>query len=228
MQNEHGQPIGDALRGWTAPARPARVTLNGHWCQLQPLNVEAHADALHTANLADHAGSSWTYLPYGPFATVDAHRAWVSAMGKGDDPLFFAIIDKSDGQPAGVASYLRITPESGSIEVGHLHYAPRLQRTAAATETMFLMMRYAFDLGYRRYEWKCDALNAPSRVAALRLGFQYEGIFRQATVYRNRNRDTAWFAIIDRDWPALRERYEAWLLPENFDEHVRQIARLSP
>jgi RimJ/RimL family protein N-acetyltransferase len=145
----------------------------------------------------------------------------------GDDPLFFAILDAATGRPVGVASYLRIDPPSGSIEVGHLRFSPRLQRTPASTEAMYLMLARAFGLGYRRYEWKCDALNAPSRAAALRLGLSFEGIFRQATVYKGRNRDHAWFAATDREWPALREAYERWLDPGNFDERGRQRTRLS-
>jgi RimJ/RimL family protein N-acetyltransferase len=144
----------------------------------------------------------------------------------GDDPLFFAIVEAATGQPAGVASYLRIAPDSGSIEVGHIHYAPRLARTPAATEAMVLMMKNAFDLGYRRYEWKCDALNAASCAAARRLGFRYEGLSRQATVSKGRNRDTAWFAVIDADWPALERAFSAWLDPANFDADGRQRTRL--
>ncbi len=145
----------------------------------------------------------------------------------GTDPLFFAIVDERSERPSGVASYLRITPSSGSIEVGHIHLAPRLQRTVAATEAMYLMMTRAFELGYRRYEWKCDALNRASRTAAMRLGFSFEGVFRQATVYKARNRDTAWYAVIDRDWPALRLAFDRWLDPENFDEQGRQRVALS-
>jgi RimJ/RimL family protein N-acetyltransferase len=143
-------------------------------------------------------------------------------MARQDDPLFFAIVDPS-GNPIGMASYLRIAPAAGSIEVGHIHYAPALQRTRASTEAMYLMMRRAFDeLGYRRYEWKCDDLNAASLRAADRLGFVYEGTFRQHTVYKGRSRDTAWYSIIDKDWPAVRRVFEAWLDPENFDERGRQ------
>lgn len=145
----------------------------------------------------------------------------------GDDPLFFAIIDAATSSPTGVASYLRITPAAGSIEVGHLHYSPGLQRTPAGTEAMFLMMQWAFANGYRRYEWKCDSLNAPSRAAAERLGFLFEGIFRQATIYKGRSRDTAWFSIIDAEWPLLRKAFQTWLLPENFGPDGRQQTRLS-
>ncbi|HEX4610372.1 MAG TPA: GNAT family protein, partial [Urbifossiella sp.] len=145
----------------------------------------------------------------------------------GDDPLFFTVIDAADGRPAGIASYLRIAPTAGSIEVGHLQFSPRLRRTPAATEAMYLMMARAFDLGYRRYEWKCDSLNAASRAAAVRLGLSFEGVFRQATVYKGRTRDTAWYAAIDAEWPALREAFRAWLDPANFDAAGRQRVRLS-
>jgi RimJ/RimL family protein N-acetyltransferase len=145
----------------------------------------------------------------------------------GTDPRFYAIIASPEGKAVGVASYLRITPASGSIEVGHLHYSPRLQRSPAATEAMYLLMERAFELGYRRYEWKCDALNAASRAAAQRLGLSFEGVFRQATVYKGRNRDTAWYAAIDAEWPALREAFLEWLDPGNFDGDGRQRTRLS-
>ena len=173
----------------------------------------------------------WTYLPYGPFDSLDTYRAWTEEMSRRSDPLFFAIIDRNSGHPSGrvvgLASYLRIDPAAGSIEVGHLHYSPLLQRTPAATEAMFLMMERAFNLGYRRYEWKCDALNAPSRAAAQRLGFTFEGIFRQAVVVKGRNRDTAWFSIIDAEWPALANAFRRWLDPANFDPQGKQRERLS-
>ena len=145
-----------------------------------------------------------------------------------DDPLFHAVVDRANGRATGVASYLRIEERAGVIEVGHINYAPPLQRTPASTEAMYLMMRRVFDeLGYRRYEWKCDALNAPSRAAARRLGFRFEGIFRQATVYKGRNRDTAWFSVLDSEWPALKAAFERWLSPENFDEDGRQRQSLA-
>lgn len=148
-------------------------------------------------------GSHWTYLPYGPFADVQAYAAWVGACEVSYDPRFFAVCDHQ-GDALGVAAYLRIAAAVGTIEVGHLNFSPRLQRTVPATEVMYLMMEQAFSLGYRRYEWKCDALNGPSRNAALRLGFKFEGVFRQASFYKGRNRDTAWFSIIDTDGPPLR------------------------
>ncbi len=221
--NELGQPIGFPLPGWTARPRPPATAMEGRYCRIERLDPARHAEALHQANLADREGRNWTYLPYGPFADLEHYRAWAEAAAEGEDPLFHAILDAGNGKAAGVASYLRIDPAIGVIEVGHINFSPLLQRTAAATEAMFLMMRRVFDeLSYRRYEWKCDALNAPSRRAAERLGFRFEGIFRQATIYKGRNRDTAWYAIIDRDWPRIREAFERWLRPSNFDGEGRQ------
>ncbi len=225
--NELGQPVGPPLPGWAPPPFPPREPMAGRFCRLEPLDPDRHADALHAANVLDADGRSWTYLAYGPFRTAADHRAWVAEVCRHNDPLFFAILEAGTGQPVGVASYLRIAPASGSIEVGGLHFSPRMQRTPIATEAMYLMMKRAFELGYRRYEWKCDALNAPSRAAAQRLGLSYEGVFRQATLYKGRNRDTAWYAAIDAEWPALRAAFEAWLAPDNFDEQGRQRTRLS-
>jgi RimJ/RimL family protein N-acetyltransferase len=225
--NHLDQPIGASLAGWTAPPSPPREPMDGRHCRLEVLDPERHASLLFTAFAEDREGKNWTYLPYGPFATSESYRTWLEAYCLGDDPLFFAICRKPHGTPQGVASYLRITPTSGSIEVGHILYAPALQRTPAATEAMYLMMKRAFDLGYRRYEWKCDALNAASRTAAQRFGFSFEGIFRQATVYKGRNRDTAWYAVIDTEWPKLKQAFETWLDPTNFDIDGKQRTRLT-
>lgn len=225
--NHLGQPIGEPLPDWTPPPRPAREPLAGNYCRVEPLDAARHGPELFAANSADADGRIWTYLAYGPFATLEAYMAWLQPAAASEDPLFFAIVDLRTNQAAGVASYLRITPSAGSIEVGHLAFAPALQRTPAATEAMYLMMERAFALGYRRYEWKCDALNAASRAAAQRLGLSFEGIFRQATVYKGRNRDTAWYAAIDREWPALRRAFEQWLDPANFDADGRQRVSLS-
>lgn len=169
----------------------------------------------------------WTYLLSGPFASLAEYRTWLEAKQASDDPLFFAIVDGATRLAVGLASYLRIDAANGSMEVGHLQFSPLLQRTAAATEAMYLMMKQAFELGYRRYEWKCDALNAASRRAAERLGFSFEGIFRQAVVYKGRNRDTAWYSIIDKEWPAIDAAYRQWLDPANFDEAGQQRSSLS-
>jgi len=200
----------------------------GRWCRVEPLAPERHAADLFAACAEDPGGRMWTYVPYGPFADEAAYRAWMADYCLGDDPLFHAIVDAESGRALGVAALMRIDPKNGVIEVGNIAYAPALQRSRAATEAMALMMARVFDaLGYRRYEWKCDALNAASRAAAERLGFRFEGIFRQAIVYKGRNRDTAWYAVIDRDWPALREGFNRWLAPENFDERGRQRRSLA-
>lgn len=225
--NSLGQPVGVALPGWTPPPLPSLDPFEGRFCRLEPLRPDHHAAALHEAFSLDTEGRMWTYLPYGPFESAESYSDWVQSVYLQRDPLFFAILEASSGDPIGVASYLRITPASGFIEVGHLAYSPRLQRTPAATEAMFLMMERAFTLGYRRYEWKCDSLNAPSRAAAERLGFTFEGIFRQATVTRGRNRDTSWYSITDAEWPALREAFTHWLSPTNFDALGMQRERLS-
>ena len=198
--------------------------MTGRYVRVAPLAPD-HAADLHAANAADDA--IWDYMPYGPFDDEGAYRAWVGAASAGDDPMFFALVDLEEGRAAGVASYLRIAPEAGSIEVGHICLAPAMQGTRAATEAMYLMMRWAFEAGYRRYEWKCNALNRASRRAAERLGLSYEGIFRQAAVVKGRNRDTAWFAAVDGEWPALRPAFEAWLDPANFVADGRQRRRLS-
>jgi hypothetical protein len=197
--NEFGQPIGFPVPNWTSPKFPPRQPLVGRYCRLEPLDALVHAAPLYEAYAGNDSG--WTYLAYGPFPTLEGYREWVESVHAGSDPLFFAVLD--------------------------LNFSPRLQRSKAATEAMYLMMRTAFRLGYRRYEWKCDALNAPSRAAAERLGFAYEGTFRQATVYKERNRDTAWFAVIDADWPNLQGAFEAWLDPENFDSAGQQRTKLS-
>jgi RimJ/RimL family protein N-acetyltransferase len=194
---------------------------------LEPLDAERHAEDLHAVNALDVEGQSWTYLPYGPFHDLASYRNWITSFCSGDDPMFFAIIDRASLKPLGVASYLNIVPSSGTIEVGHIHYSPRLQRTPLATEAMYLMMKQAFELGYRRYEWKCNSLNAASREAAQRLGLSFEGIFRQAKISKGRNRDTAWYAAIDAEWPALREAFATWLDPGNFDDKGVQKTRLS-
>jgi RimJ/RimL family protein N-acetyltransferase len=226
--NELGQPIGRPLPGWETRPTPPRTPIVGRLCRIEPLSAGAHAAALHEAYTEDRDGSGWTYLPYGPFESADAYAEWVRRAEVQTDTIFYAIVDAASGRPVGVASYLRIAPDMGSIEVGHLRYAPALQQTAASTEAMYLMMRRAFDeLGYRRYEWKCDSLNAPSRAAALRLGFQYEGLFRDAVVYKGRSRDNAWYSIVADEWPALRTAFERWLDPANFGADGRQQKRLA-
>jgi RimJ/RimL family protein N-acetyltransferase len=226
--NAFGQPIGAALEGWTTRALPARTPIEGRYCRLEPLDADRHAAALFDAWSEAPDGRDWTYMfPERPPDPV-ACRAYVQKASEGSDPLHFAIVDVATGAAVGSAALMRIDPVHGVIEIGGISYSPRLKKTRAGTEAMFLMMRRAFDeLGYRRYEWKCDALNAASRAAALRYGFQYEGTFRQAIVYKGRNRDTAWFSILDGEWPRVRAAFETWLADENFDSAGRQRRSLS-
>jgi RimJ/RimL family protein N-acetyltransferase len=201
------------------------MTLEGRYVRLAPLSHGAHHAALFEGFSGDD--SLWDFMPYGPFASADAYGDWVARAQGRDDPLFLAVFDKDRRQWRGVASFMRIDAAMGVIEVGAITFAPALQRRRAATEAIFLMMQWVFEAGYRRFEWKCDAANLASRRAAARFGFSYEGIFRQALVIKGRNRDTAWFAAIDSEWPALRAAYQRWLAPENFDENGGQIMALS-
>lgn len=227
VQNELGQPVGVSLKNWETRPWPPRTPMVGRYCRLEPLNLEAHAQQLYDAHVKNGDDKYWTYLPYGPYQSFEEYRVWIESVYAEDDPQFFAVIEPQSGQAVGVASYLRIEPKVGSIEVGHIHFSPSMQKTPAATEAMFLMMQRAFDeLGYRRYEWKCDGLNGPSKRAAQRFGFTPEGVFRQCTMYKGRSRDTAWFSIIDTEWPQRKQMFEAWLNPDNFDADGRQLKRL--
>lgn len=225
--NDLGLPVGFPLPDWKACPPPPRTPMQGSYCRVEPL-AEAHFADLHAANLTDQEHRIWAYLAYGPFETEADYQRWAEGTALGDDPLFHAIVDLETEKPVGVASYLRIEPAIGSIEVGHINYSPLLQRTIAATEAMYLMMARVFDeLGYRRYEWKCDNANGKSRRAAERLGFTAEGVFRQCTVYKGRNRDTAWFSILDKEWPSVKEAYQTWLDPSNFGDDGSQKVSLS-
>jgi len=218
--------FGDLLPDWRPPVGAPYRHARGQYAGIEPLDATRHASELFRANSVDD--SIWDYLPYGPFHSAATYHKWVTSVTVGaSDPLFYAIRESGTGRAAGVASFLRITPTMGSIEVGHINLSPALQGTRAATEAMYLMMRQVFGAGFRRYEWKCDALNLPSRRAAQRLGFSFEGVFRQAAVYKGRNRDTAWFAITDKEWPALQSAFQAWLAPSNFDATGQQLERLS-
>ncbi len=221
-------PIGPVVNSHPAK-RPERVTLKGRWVTLVPLNPNEHAKALYEGSNGDAAREAvWTYLFDGPYKSLDEFRASLEAKARSTDPLFFAVIDNASGQAVGYQTFLRIDPANRVIEVGNILYTPAMQRTAGATEAQYLFAGYVFDeLGYRRYEWKCNAHNAPSRRAAERFGFTFEGIFRQHMIVKGRNRDTAWFAMLDSEWPARKAAYERWLAPDNFDSGGRQKVALS-
>lgn len=217
-------PLGPLVPDWRPPPRPPRQAMEGRYVTLEPLSAEAHADDLHRANGADPA--IWTYLPYGPYPDATAFAEWIDEATAGDDPVFYAVRPRDTGRASGVLAYLRIAPEAGSIEIGHVNFSACLQRSRAASEALTLMVGWAFEAGYRRVEWKCNSLNTASRRAAQRLGLSYEGVFRQQGVVKGRNRDTAWFAAVDGEWPALKAAYTAWLDPANFDPEGRQKTRL--
>ncbi|MEM9031961.1 MAG: GNAT family protein [Pseudomonadota bacterium] len=216
--------LGVPVPNWVPPERPGRVPVEGRSMRLEPL-CATHVTELYAANSED--ATIWDYLPYGPFASEAGYAGWVQEVARQDDPLFFAIREHASGCALGVASFLRINPEAGSIEVGHINMSRRLQKTRAATEALVTMIAWGFEAGYRRFEWKCNALNLSSRRAAQRLGLSYEGIFRQASVVKDHNRDTAWFAAIDQEWEELKQAYATWLDPGNFDDNGRQHRRLS-
>ena len=227
IKSELGLPIGFPLGDWKAAEVPPRTAMVGTWCRVEPIDRETHAADLFRAFSDDLEGRNWIYLSYGPFETMAEFDTWMKDTCLGPDPLFYAVVDRKNNKALGVASYLRITPAMGVIEVGHINYAPQLKKSIAGTEAMYLMMKRAFEeLGYRRYEWKCDALNSVSRNAAERLGMTFEGVFRQATIYKNRNRDTAWFSILDVEWPRMKKAFELWLHPNNFSEDGSQVHRL--
>ena len=218
---------GEIVSKYKTPPHPKGISLEGDLVFLMPLKASQFAEELFKANSIDEKGLNWVYLPYGPFETLGEYAQWIESFENGDDPVFFAIVSKKNNQAIGIASYLRINPAVGSIEVGHINFSPLLQRTTEATESMYLMMKWAFDNGYRRYEWKCNALNLKSRNAAQRLGFSYEGVFRQMTIVKGRNRDTAWFAMIDKEWERIEECFKEYLSDSNFDKENQPIISLS-
>lgn len=224
-KNEFGQLIGKSLDSWAPAQLPSKKEITGNYVILERLNPAIHAKNLFDCFSIDNR--RWTYLPYGPFKNYDEFNSWLVPMADARDPLLYTIVNKISLLPVGVVSYLRISPHNGVVEIGYVHFSDLLKKTSAATEAIYLMMYYVFEeLGYRRCEWKCDSLNQASRDAAERLGFTFEGIFRQDRIYKNRNRDTAWFSIIDSEWPKLRTRFERWLSPNNFDHSGKQILRL--
>jgi len=211
------------LSRWTPRPRPTGTTIEGRWCRLEKLDPARHGDSLFEASFAAGVEDRFRYLFEPPPRNRAEFDAWMLRATGGEDPLFYAVVDSSTGRAEGRQALMRITPEHGVIEIGSILWGPRIARTRIATEALFLFARHSFDtLGYRRFEWKCDALNEPSRNAALRFGFAFEGIFRQHMVVKGRNRDTAWFAITDADWPRIAAGMERWLAPENFDGDGKQ------
>jgi RimJ/RimL family protein N-acetyltransferase len=221
------QHVGAKL-DWRPARRPQPIVLEGRYARLRPPNAAGDAEPLYVeshppAGNPDH----WTYLPNGPYRDAGGLRAWLTLAERSEDPLWFTLVPVADAQPAGVASYMRITPAHGVIEIGGIWFGASLRQSVAATEAIYLLASHAFDaLAYRRLEWKCDELNLPSRRAAERFGFRFEGVFRRHMVVKGRNRDTAWHAITDEEWPAVRDGFEAWLHPDNFDDSGRQRRRL--
>jgi len=226
--NDFGQPIGFPVPGWTPRALPPRTAMTGRYCRVEPVSVERHAADLYAAYSEAPDGRDWTYLPTERPADLAAYRDFLAKAAADRDRLHHAIIDLATGRAVGTAALMRADPANGAIEVGYITYSPLLKRTRVGTEAMYLMMRRVFDeLGYRRYEWKCDSLNAASHAAAERFGFRFEGLFRQAVGYKGRNRDTTWLSIIDIEWPAVRAAFEQWLAAENFDAEGRQLRGLA-
>ena len=226
--NEFGQPVGEALPEWQPVEPPTISYIEGKYCRLERLDAHRHAESLYQAFQQSEDERNWTYLPYGPFTSLQDYRDFLVGMANKSDPYQFAVIDSATGNAVGTVALMRIDVTNGVIEVGHLVYSPFMQRTAMSTEVMSLLLEYVFfTLGYRRLEWKCDSLNAPSRAAAVRFGFTFEGIFRQMLVTQGRNRDTAWYALLDSEYSRLRVGYQAWLAPDNFDAAGMQMQRLT-
>lgn len=224
--NQFGQPIGEELVDWQPRQHPDRVGLNGRYCRLEPLRVE-HAGALFAAYQQAEDTRSWTWLLREPDTTIAEYSQWIASVCELSDPIHFAVIDNQTQLPVGSLALMRIDPKNGVVEVGHVHFSPLMSRSPLSTEAQYLLMRYVFDeLGYRRYEWKCNSLNEPSRRAALRLGFQCEGRFRQALVVKGHNRDTDWFSILDKEWQALECAFQNWLATDNFTADGKQIRSL--
>ncbi len=215
------------LTNWQPRPRPARTALDGRYVRLEPLDSATHGDGLFAASSVADAESRFAWLPEIRPQSRAEFQTWLDKAAASTDPLYFAVIDKASGKVVGRQTLLRIDPANGAIEIGHVYWGPEMARTRGATEAQYLFARHVFeDLGYRRYEWKCNNRNLPSKRAAERFGFQFEGIFRQHMIVKGENRDTAWYAMIDKEWPALARAYEAWLDPANFDSEGQQIQRL--
>ena len=227
LTNKLGQSIGEPVENWKTCEVPPKTKMEGKYCVIEILNIEKHAEDLFNSFAKDNKNYDWTYLHYGGFKTLIEFKEWLDKDCLHNDPLFHTIIDKNQNIAVGMASYLRIQEKIGNIEVGHIHYSFSMQRKLIGTEAMYLMMKRVFDeLGYRRYEWKCDSLNERSCKAAKRFGFTFEGIFRQHNIVKGHNRDTAWFSIIDKDWDRIKKNYEKWLDMANFDEEGKQKTSL--
>jgi RimJ/RimL family protein N-acetyltransferase len=219
--------MSEDLKNWQPRPRPERKVLEGRYVRLEPFSAARHGDGLYEASAVSDIDSRFAWLPDYPPESRQAFQSWLDKAEASEDPLFFVLIDKASGKVAGRQTLMRIEPAPGVIEIGNIYWGPLVSRRPAATEAFFLFAQYAFDeLGYRRYEWKCNNRNEPSKRAAERFGFQFEGIFRQHMVVKGENRDTAWFSIIDKEWPAMRQAYQAWLDPSNFDEDGIQKRRL--
>ncbi len=225
---ESGLAIGPVLANPGPAKQPQRIVLEGRYCRLEPLDPERHCDDLYRAATPPDAAARFLYMGEPAPASPEVMAEWISSAAISPDPLFFAVIDKRTGRTEGRQTLMRINPVHQCIEIGNIYWGPAIAGSPVATEGNFLFARYVFgELGYRRYEWKCNALNAPSRRAALRFGFLFEGHFRRDLIIRGRSRDTAWFSIIDDEWPDLKAAYEEWLAPANFDSRGMQKTRLS-
>lgn len=222
--NDFGQELGLTITNWAAKAKPAQISLEGTYCILRPITAQTKLKELYESFNFENDGSSWTYLPYGPFTSLDEFKSWLATtLAKEVDTQLYTVEKINDPRPLGIIGYLRINPEHGVIEIGHVHFSKLLQKTSMATEAIYLMINHALkDLAYRRCEWKCNSLNKASVKTALRIGFQFEGTFRQTNVFKNQNRDTSWFSIIDSEWQSLARRLEAWLQASNFDDEGKQ------
>jgi RimJ/RimL family protein N-acetyltransferase len=225
QKNQFGQVVGIPVENWVQRQKPSYEPMGGQYCRVEALDIGQHAAKLFEAFQWNNQDETWTYLPFGPFNTFGEFKKWLNQYGQAK--MIFTIIDKATESPQGIAIYHDIDVDHGVIEVGSIHYSKLIQKSRAGTEAMYLMMHRAFeDLSYRRYQWRCNVLNKASRRAAERLGFKFEGIFRQSHVLKGHNRDTAWYSIIDCEWPALKEKFQKWLHPSNFDEHGQQLVKL--
>lgn len=228
MARKTERPVGPVVDPLPPGSKPDMRPLHGLWVMLEPVSAAHHAkDLWESFAEPDPQGDVWTWMAYGPWPGFEAFESWLKEREAARDPWFYAFIRRDTGKASGMGSFMRCDAANGVIEIGNIWLSPGLQKTREATEAIYLMIRHCFDdLGVRRLEWKCDALNAPSRRAAERFGFTFEGIFRQHMIIKGRNRDTAWFAMLDKDWHVIRAGFERWLRPENFDEKGRQKAKL--